>query len=168
MIAIAGRPALPRVALLLAIALILQSTLFHSLVFRGATPSALLVLVVWYALSAGRMEGMLLGLIAGIFEDALSWGTGGGWTIATALAGFFAGSVRGGFFTESIVPAAVITFFATVLRALAFWIVMAMQGYKSGLGATHAHAALWQGVENVLLYVLIILAVRWIDGWKQR
>ena len=168
MIAIAPRPAWQRVALLLGIALILQTTIFHWLVFRGATPSAMLVLVVWYALAAGRMEGMALGLVAGVLEDALSWGTGGAWTIATALAGFFAGSVRGGFFTDSLVPAAAITFFTTLLRAFAFWIVMAIEGYKSGLGAAHAHAALWQSLENALLYVLIILVVRWIDIWKQR
>lgn len=168
MIALAPQPTWQRVALLLGIALILQSTIFHWFAFRGATPSATLVLVVWYALSAGRMGGMVFGLIAGMLEDALSWGTGGGWTIATALAGLFAGSLRGGFFTDSMVPAAAITFFTTLVRAFVFWSVMAIQGYKSGLGATHAHAALWQGVQNALLYVFITLALRWMDAWKQR
>lgn len=168
MIALATRPTWQRVALLLAIALILQTTLLHWAVFRAATPSATLVLVVWFALAAGRVPGMVLGLITGICEDALSYGTGGAWTISTALAGLFAGSVRGGFFTDSMVPAGAITFFTTLVRALVFWMVMAMQGYKSGLGAAHAHAALWQGVENALLYVLIILVMRGMDAWKRR
>ena len=168
MIDIGIRPAWQRAALLLAAALVLQTTLLHLLAFRSAVPSATLAVVVWYALSCGRGYGALFGALAGALEDALSFGTGGSWTIATAAAGFLAGSARGAFFTDSIAPAALVMFVATLVRAFVFWSAMALGGYPSGLASPHAHAAVWQGALNAALYVAAVLATRWFDAWKQR
>jgi hypothetical protein len=65
-----------------------------------------------------------------------------------------------GFFADSIPLATGITIVATLVRALLFWIAMALAGYPSGLGAMHFHEALIQAVLNAAVIVAAMIVAR--------
>ncbi|MEO6912705.1 MAG: hypothetical protein ABI182_01615, partial [Candidatus Baltobacteraceae bacterium] len=67
----------------LLVALLAQISVLHFLTLRDAEVSPVLIVVVWYATTSDMRRAALYGLIAGLCEDILSTGTGGGWTIAT-------------------------------------------------------------------------------------
>ncbi|HET6274677.1 MAG TPA: rod shape-determining protein MreD [Candidatus Cybelea sp.] len=144
-------------------AVVAQATVVHYLAFRNVVPSFVLVVVIWYAIRVDARRAALYGLAAGFCEDALSAQTGAAWTIATALSALLAGILSRGFFADSLPLAAGITIAATLVRALLFWIVMALEGYPSGLGAMHFHEALLQTLLNAAVIVVAMIVMRRFD-----
>ncbi|HZV77630.1 MAG TPA: rod shape-determining protein MreD [Candidatus Babeliales bacterium] len=151
----------------LAAAIVAQATIVHYLAFRGAVPSLVLVVVVWYAIRVDARRAAIYGLAAGICEDALSAQTGAAWMISTGLVAVVASLLSRGFFADSLPLAAAVTAVATLLRSLLFWIVMALGGYPAGLGAMHFHAALAQAALNVAVIVAAMLVARRFESARE-
>lgn len=141
-------------------ALIAQTTLVHYLAIRGVVPSVVLVVVVWYAIRVNARRAAVYGLFAGFCEDALSTQTGAAWMISTSLSALLASWLSRGFFADSLPLATGITVVATLTRALLFWVVMALSGYPSGLGALHFHEAVLQAALNAATIVVAMLVTR--------
>jgi len=148
------------VLLACALAVIAQATLVHYVRIRGASPSLVLLVVVWYAVRVDARRAALYGLFAGICEDVLSAGTGAAWSISTTLTAVLTSVLSRGFFADSIPLAATMTAVATMLRALFFWIVMSLEGYPSGFAMVHFHQALWEALLNVALMIAVLLVRR--------
>src|SRR4029077_13512950 len=106
------------------------------------------VVVVWYAIRVDARRAAIYGLVAGLCEDVLSPGTGAAWMLSTGISAVVASLLSRGFFADSIPLVMGITLAATLLRALLFWVVMALLGYPAGLGAMHLHEALFGGLLN--------------------
>jgi rod shape-determining protein MreD len=141
-------------------AVLAQATVVHYIAIRNVVPSFVLVVVLWYAVRVDARRAAIYGLVAGLCEDALSPQTGAAWTIATSLSALLASWLSRGFFADSVPLATAIVAIATLVRALCFWIVMALSGYPSGLGTLHFHEALLQAALNALIMVAAILVVR--------
>lgn len=94
-------------------------------------------------------------------EDMLAAGTGGAWTISTTLTAIIAGVVSRGFFADSMPLVAGVVVFATLVRMFIFWMVMEAQGYPTGVGWLHFHAALWQAALNAAAILVIMLVGRY-------
>ncbi|HEY5340327.1 MAG TPA: rod shape-determining protein MreD [Candidatus Aquilonibacter sp.] len=144
----------------LALTLLAQVGLAHTLMIRNVEPSLVLVAVVWYAIRVEPWRAATYGLIAGIAEDALAYGTGGAWTISTTSVALFAALISRGFFADSMPLVATIIFLATLVRQLIFWVTMGFQGYPSGLGMMHFHEALFEAFINAAVMMLVMLINR--------
>jgi rod shape-determining protein MreD len=151
------------VVLVLALALIAQTTVVHYLAIAGVVPSLVLVVVVWYAIRVDVRRAALYGLIAGICEDVLAGTTGAAWTISTTLTAVFTSLLTRDFFADSIPLAAAVTAIATVMRALFFWTVMSLEGYPAGLAGMHMHEAFRQAAFNVVVMIVAILILRRVE-----
>ncbi len=136
----------------------------HLLRFRDVEPSLVFVAVVWYAIRVDAWRAGAYGLAAGFCEDLLAYGTGGAWTIATTAVALLASFASRGFFADSIPLVSTITFLATILQRLIFWVVMAFEGYPSGLGAMHFHEALLEAAFNAVVMIVVIIVNRQIDS----
>jgi rod shape-determining protein MreD len=147
----------------LAVALIAQATVVHYLAIRNVVPSFVLVVVVWYAIRVDARRAAVYGLAAGFCEDALAPQTGAAWTISTCLSALLVSRLSRGFFADSIPLATGITVVATLVRALLFWIVMALAGYPPGLAQMHFHESLLQAALNAAIIVAAMIVVRRFD-----
>lgn len=132
----------------------------HYVNIRGAEPSLVLVAVVWYAIRVNTRRAAIYGLAAGVCEDILATLTGGAWTISTTLVAIIAGTLSRGFFADSIPLVSLITAIVSLLRSLLFWIVMALEGYPSGLARLHFHEALLEAALNGAIMIVVMLVVR--------
>ncbi|HEY9181253.1 MAG TPA: hypothetical protein VIO32_11080 [Candidatus Baltobacteraceae bacterium] len=154
-----GAPEWWRAALYLLLALVVQIELMHYVTLRGAQASAILVVVVWYALRADLLGAAVFGLAAGLSEDIFSAQTGIAWTFATPMAAVLVSWLSRWFFADSIPILGGVVILATLARRMAFWIIMALQGYPPGYARVHFHEALWEALLNaVLVSVLVLLA----------
>jgi rod shape-determining protein MreD len=147
----------------LAIAVVAQATVLHFVAIRGATPSLVLVAVVWFAIRVDVRRAAIYGLFAGICEDVLAAGTGGAWTIATTVTAMLTSVSSRGFFADSIPLVSAVTGIATLVRALLFWTVMSLEGYPAGFAGVHFHQALWQALLDVVVMIVAMLIVRRVD-----
>lgn len=147
-----------RAGLYLLIALFAQIEVMHYATLRGAQVSAVLVVVVWYALRSDMLYAAAFGVVAGLLEDTFG-ATGVAWTVATPLAAMFVSLLSRWFFADSVPILAGVVIAATLVRRLVFWITMALQGYPPGYARLHFHQALWEALLNaVLISVLVLLA----------
>jgi rod shape-determining protein MreD len=151
----------------LALAVLAQSTIVHYLAIRNVVPSLVLVVVVWYSLRVDLRRAALYGFVAGLCEDALAAQTGAAWTIATTLAAMLASVLSRGFFADSIPLVIGITVLATLVRALLFWIVAALEGYPPGLGSMHLHEAALQSALNAIAMVVAMVIVRRVEQARE-
>ncbi|HLI94923.1 MAG TPA: hypothetical protein VKT72_02430 [Candidatus Baltobacteraceae bacterium] len=149
-----------RAALYLLLALFAQIELLHYVSFRGAQVSAVLVLVVWYALRADFLYAGAFGIVAGLCEDAFSAQTGIAWTVATPLTALFVSWLSRWFFADSIPAFAGVVVVATLVRRMFFWVIMALQGYPPGYARLHLHQAVWEALLNALLAISLLLVAR--------
>ena len=134
----------------------------HALAIRSVVPSLVLVVVVWYAIRVDARRAADLRIWSpGSAKTCSRAGTRGGMDDLDrherrrrepVVARLFRGlhSARAG---ESRVV-------ATLLRALLFWVAMALCGYPSGLGTMHLHEALFAGLLNAAIVVVAMLAAR--------
>lgn len=156
-----GAPAWWRAALYLFLALVAQLELMHYVTLRGAQASAVLVVVVWYALRSDLLGAAAFGLAAGLCEDIFSAQTGVAWTIATPLTALFVSWLSRWFFADSIPILSGVVILATLARRMFFWVIMALQGYPPGYARLHFHQALWEALLNAVLISVLVLLARW-------
>jgi len=149
-------PAWPLVALALAVALLVQSTLEPLFPIRGATISWVLLLVLWYAIRTGTGGGFVLGLIAGACEDALAGNTGAAWTFSTALVGAAAGRLARTWLADTKLALLPGVALATLLRYALFSAILAAEGRMLPLALAHFHAAAWQALLDGLVALALL------------
>ena len=149
-------------------ALLVQSTLAPYLSVRGATLSLVTLAVAWYAVRAGSLAGLTCGLVAGACEDALGGASGVAWTFATGLAGVVAGRLHGTWLADTklaLVPAAAVV---TLIRYLAYALVMQAQHAPVPFALAHFHTALWQSGLDALVAALALGFVPALAGGRYR
>jgi rod shape-determining protein MreD len=108
------------VVLAVAAAILLQ-TMLGRFVLRGAViVDLVLVVVVYVALSAGPVTGLLAGAAAGLLQDALASGVIGVGGLSNTVVGFVVGVVGTQFIVAHSVPRFVVFLLATLLHAMIF------------------------------------------------
>lgn len=152
-----------RAGLYLLLALVVQMEVMHYATLRGAQASAVLVVVVWYALRSDLLYAAAFGVIAGLLEDLFGL-TGIAWTVATPLAAMFVSLLSRWFFADSIPILAGVVVAATLVRRMVFWVTMALQGYPPGYARLHLHEALWEALLNAVLISALVLLARLRDS----
>ena len=143
-------------ALALGCAVLLQTEVGPWFALRGATPSFVLLFVMWYGLRTGAAQGLLVGAIAGACEDALAGWTGGAWTIATATLGALAGRSAGTFVSESRAWLVGWAGLGTLLRYAIFVVALGAEGRTLALPEAHAHAIVWQAALDAALAFVVL------------
>lgn len=139
-------------------AIIVQTTLLGSVTLRGAHVSLVTVLLVWTGLRCGISTGGVLGVIAGLIEDAL--GGGGANVLATTLVGFAAGLLNVRFFADSLPVFVSAVAGATVLRGMVTYLVMEIGFGERGTFHRVSHELVWQVVMNCIVAAIVLLVLR--------
>ena len=104
------------VALAIAVALALQTTLTRFIVGGTVAVDLVTVVVVYVALTSGPLTGLFAGTVAGLVQDSLSTSVIGIGGLAKTVVGFLAGIVGTQFIVTRPLPRFVVFFSATVLH----------------------------------------------------
>ncbi|HVC19094.1 MAG TPA: rod shape-determining protein MreD [Vicinamibacterales bacterium] len=154
------------VAVAIAVALVLQTTLAH-LAFRGAgAADFVLVVVVYVGLSSGPVMGLFAGTVGGLAQDALSSGVIGIGGLADTIVGFLVGLVGTQFIVTQPPTRLVVFFGATVLRAVVFMGLYVLLGLRQ-FPSPYAAVAI-QGVGNAFVGVVAFEVVDVLPGYLER
>jgi rod shape-determining protein MreD len=153
-------PSWRRAFLTLAVALIAQTTVLHSVGARGGTISFVFLVVLWFATAAGTAKGALFGLIAGACEDALAGATGAAWTVATPLSAALAARIVRGTGWDHPLFLGLVTGCAAISRSLLAWFVLRLEHLVATPGEAAMHAALWSATLDALVAGVATTAFR--------
>ena len=148
------------------VALVLQTTL-AGLVIRGtAAVDLVLIVVVYIALKAGPVPGMVAGTVAGLIQDALSnpiLGIGG---LAKTIVGFLAGVLGTQFILTGPLPRLVMLVMATVLHAAIFmglYVLLDLRQFPNPVPSV-----IGQALGNGFVGVVTFQLIEWLPGFVDR
>jgi len=147
-----------------AVAVAAQTTLDRW--FSTNAVDLVLVVVVYNALSSGRVGGMLAGSFAGLVQDTLSGGVIGMSGLSKTVVGFVAGIVGTQFIVTHSASRFVVFFLATVLNAVIFMGLYELLGLRHF--GTPVAAVAGQGLGNALVGVLAFKGVEVLPGAVER
>jgi rod shape-determining protein MreD len=147
------------------VALALQTTLTR-FVSGTIVVDLVLVVVVYAALMAGPVTGLVTGTFAGLIQDALSVGVVGIGGLAKTIVGFLAG-VIGTQFIVSQAPSRFVVFFgATVVHAVIFMGLYEVLGLRD-FGTPYGKV-LEQAFANAVIGILAFQAAELLPGAVER
>jgi rod shape-determining protein MreD len=147
------------VILAVAIAVALQTTLARFLVRGTLAIDFVLVAVVYVALTAGPVTGLLSGTFAGLVQDALSSGIIGIGGLAKTVVGFLAGVIGTQFIVTHSLPRFVVFFVATILHAVIFmglYVLLDLRHFGTPYGAV-ARQALANAIVGIVAFQVVEL-----------
>ncbi len=153
------------VLLATAAAVALQSSI-DRWVRGGGGIDLVLIVVVYNALTSGRVSGMLMGSFAGIVQDALSGGVLGMAGLSKTVVGYLVGIVSTQFIVTHTVTRFVVFFLATVLNAVVFMGLYELLGLRH-FGLPYGPVAA-QGLANSAVGVLAFKAFELLPGAVER
>ena len=103
---------------MIALAVVLQSTLLHWVAIRGVIPDLGLIILVFVAIRRGSMTAQLSGFATGLIEDVLSLSPLGFHALIRTVVGFLYGLTVGSIFVDPILMPVLLTIIATLFKAL--------------------------------------------------
>ena len=104
---------------MIAVAVVLQSTLLHWVAIRGVIPDLGLIILVFVAIRRGSMTAQLSGFATGVVQDFLSLSPLGFHAFIRTLVGFLYGLTVGSIFVDPILMPVILTIIATLIKGLA-------------------------------------------------
>jgi rod shape-determining protein MreD len=105
-------------SLIIALTVIVQSTLLSRVPIFGVTPDLALILLIFFSNRMGSMKGQISGFAAGIIEDVVSLSPIGFHAFIKTVSGFLFGLTRGKIFMDPVFMPLVLTAGATLLKYL--------------------------------------------------
>lgn len=125
--------------------------------FPGGVVDLVLVVVVFSALTAGRVTGMWTGTLAGLMQDAMSGGVIGMAGLAKTVVGFLAGVISTQFIVTQTLARFVVFILSTVVDAVLFMGLYELLGLRQFTSpiATIAGRSLANAVLGVLAFKLV-------------
>jgi len=154
------------VAVAIAAALALQTTLGRFVLRGTVAVDLVLVAVVYVALTSGPVTGLLTGTVAGLIQDALSSGVIGIGGLAKTVVGFLAGIIGTQFIVAQPLPRFVVFLSATVLHAVIFMGLYALLDLRH-FGTPYA-AVSGQAIGNAIIGVVAFQLVELLPGAVER
>ena len=154
------------IAVAVAVALALQTTLAHFVLRGSMAVDLVLVAVVYVALTSGPVAGLTTGCIAGLIQDALAYGVIGIGGLANTVVGFLAGIIGTQFIVAQPLPRFVVFLGATALHALIFmglYAVLDLRHFGTPYAAVGA-----QAVGNAIVGVVAFQLVELLPGAVER
>lgn len=147
-------------------ALALQTTLSGAVFSGPASPDLVLIVVVYIALTGGRVAGLVAGSAAGLIQDALSSGIIGIGGLTKTLVAFLAGAAGTQFIVTAPFPRFVVFALATILHALVFmglYTLLDLRHFPSPYAAV-----LGQALGNGFVGVIGFQIIEWLPGFLAR
>ena len=130
------------VTVLIAVFVVLQSTIFKDVRLFGVKPDFALIIFLFTSARQGSLRGQLTGFITGLVQDFLSLAPLGFNAFVRTIIGYLYGLLRGSFFIDPIFFPILIVVIGTLLKYFLSYILMLIF-VSSASAATVFSARMW-------------------------
>lgn len=157
-----------RVAAVLLVGLLVQTTLVPDLRFKGVAPDLMLLMAICAGLAGGPEYGAVVGFFAGLLSDLFLTDTPVGLSaLCFCLVGFAVGGLRASVIPEGRLLTPLIAIVGTGGGVVLFIVVGDVVG-QSQLTATGSHWLLKVAIIEAAFAALLSLPVGWLMDWAAK
>lgn len=148
-------------AIVLIINIILQSTVFQYIAIMGIKPNSALIIVVSFAFMRGKLDGAVIGFMAGFLQDSFFGMFIGLNMFIYMLIGYLCGKFLSGFYKESVIIPLLITALSSFVYGFLFYTFsVLLRGYTNFLyflSTIILPEIVYTAVFSVVLYRLLFI-----------
>jgi len=123
---------------ILLVGAVLQSVWLERVTVLGGRPDLVLLFVITWTIIRGLNEGMVWGMLGGIFCDLLSGGPFGLWTVSLVVVTFIAGQPWVHNLGPTSIRLALMSGLGTFIAHTTFLVLMGLLGYAPNIGRAYA------------------------------
>ncbi|MCL0081207.1 rod shape-determining protein MreD [Peptococcaceae bacterium] len=142
-------------ALILMVALVLQTTVLEFLTILGVRPDLVLLIVILFGFIHGSRAGVYSGFLGGLLTGFLAGNYIGLSVLAQMAAGYLAGMGENRFYKENLLIAIIVVMVGTSVAQIIYWLLLLMLGinimFVNGLKIILI-VALYNGALTLFLY----------------
>jgi rod shape-determining protein MreD len=153
--------AVVRTLVVVALALLLQTTVVLDIRIDGVSPDVMFLLPIAAGVVAGPVEGATVGFVAGIAADLLSPTPLGLTALVGTLIGFSVGAASGGFVREVRGLPTMVALVASAVAVMLYAVLGAVLGESQFLHVDLAVVVTLVAVANALLAGPAVRIMRW-------
>ncbi|MEG0772346.1 rod shape-determining protein MreD [Clostridium sp.] len=135
--------------------LILDNTLVTFFSINYIFPSLLLVFIISYSIINGPIEGILLGIFSGAFQDLYFFHGVGINMLSNMLVCLLASQIGKGIFKDKSIVPIVSAFFLSFLKGLFVLGILLLLNIKSSSISVILYKALYDMIVSIFLYKLV-------------
>jgi rod shape-determining protein MreD len=114
--------------LIMAICILLQSTILGRIAIRGVRPDLALLVLIFVSMRRGAMVGQVSGFATGFLEDLMNVSPLGFHSLLRTVIGYVYGLLSGNVFIDPFLMPIILTVVATILKGILAGIVSAIFG----------------------------------------
>jgi rod shape-determining protein MreD len=151
-----------RIAVIIAVAVVLQVSFFSFLDLLGSTPDFLSVVIVSLGLLGGGVIGAVCGFAAGILLDSVLLQTLGVSALVLLSIGYLAGRYREGFEISNSLTPALLAGALTLLGTAGFAAIQLMLGVETPVSLLILREIVVKGMLAFLLALPVYPLIRWV------
>lgn len=157
-----------RVVSIVALAVVIQTTVAPYLTVLGTRPDFALVMVVCLALLKGPVWGASAGFATGLLLDIALVQTMGISSFLFTLAGYFSGRYAEGTDPASWFPPLITAFVSTVLIQTLNAVIMFLLGVEASVGFVLFRIVMPEALLNALFAPVVFVVCRWWLGVREQ
>lgn len=158
--------------LIIAVCFLLQSTIFHHLTFASIYPNMMIIITAAFGFMRGKKEGMVVGFIAGLFQD-LFWGNILGYhMLVFTVIGYLNGAFQRLFYDDDIkLPIGLIAASEVIYGIVTYMAMYMMKGdfaFGTYLGRIIIPELVYTILVTLILYQIILHINKKLEAEEQR
>jgi len=135
--------------------LILDNTLITFFAINHIYPSLLFVFIISYSIINDPIEGIVLGVLAGLLQDLYFFNGIGINMVSNLITCYLASQIGKGIFKDKSIIPIVSTFFLSFLKGLLLLGILFSLKIKSGGISVILYKALYDMIASIILYRLV-------------
>lgn len=156
----------------IALAFLLQSTVFSRLTFADVRPNIMIVVTASFGFMRGEKGGMAVGFVSGLLIDLFWGGVLGFYTLIYTVIGYFNGTFHRMFFDDDIkFPLVLVGISDLIYSAIGYLCLFMLQGkfiFSYFLGHVMLPELVYTILVTLILYQVILQVNRRLEAEEQR
>ncbi len=150
------------------LAAVIQTNVLSYAEILGVKPNLFIIMITCFALLGGRVEGAIIGFIAGFIQDVVIANSIGGYTLLGMYLGLTVGALNRRFVKDNLLVGVMFVFLATLAYETVLYLAILLTFGQTGVIDAFRNIILPEAVYNSAAVIIVFPLVMVIYEWTKQ
>ncbi len=152
---------------MIAVAFVLQSTVFRTFAIAGIAPNIMIILTSSFGFMRGRKEGMVIGFFCGLLADIFFGEIIGFYALIYMFLGYLNGLFKSIFYPEDIKLPIILISVSEIVYCILCYVFLFMLRGRMHFGYYFLHVILPEIVYTIVATLVVYRGILFINEWLE-